>query len=233
MNRTDRLHAIHEALRRAGPKGTTAARLAADLEVSARTIKRDVSALQQSGALIWSQPGPGGGYVLDASASLPPVAFTPTQVVALAVAVELLPPGSPFATDAHTAALKVLDTLNPAGRQRAAAISGRVWALRNEGERPVTPSVIRAVERSLAENRALALTYESPEGETTKRTVEPIMTAWGNGRWYLVAHCRMRTDIRWFRLSRIRRADISGEPYTPRPVTDVGTPPPGATPIGA
>ena len=54
MNRTDRLHALSEELRRAGQHGRTAARLAGWLEVSTRTIKRDVAALQQAGLPVWS-----------------------------------------------------------------------------------------------------------------------------------------------------------------------------------
>jgi len=73
VNRTDRLHALSEELRRAGQHGRTAARLAGWLEVSTRTIKRDVAALQQAGLPVWSQAGPGGGYVLDEAATLPPV----------------------------------------------------------------------------------------------------------------------------------------------------------------
>jgi predicted DNA-binding transcriptional regulator YafY len=77
VNRTERLYAIAEELRRAGRPGRTAGGLAGRFEVSVRTIKRDVSALLQAGLPIWARPGAGGGYVLDASASLPPVNFTP------------------------------------------------------------------------------------------------------------------------------------------------------------
>ena len=72
MNRTDRLYALTEALRRAGPTGRTSAQLAAHLEVAPRTIKSDVSALQQAGVPIWATAGPGGGYALDPAATLPP-----------------------------------------------------------------------------------------------------------------------------------------------------------------
>ena len=61
MNRTDRLHSLTEELRRAGPSGRSADRLAAWLEVSTRTIKRDVAALQKAGLPVWAQAGPGGG----------------------------------------------------------------------------------------------------------------------------------------------------------------------------
>jgi predicted DNA-binding transcriptional regulator YafY len=61
VNRTERLYAVAEELRRAGAQGTTSARLARSLEVSIRTIKRDVSALQQAGLPVRAEAGPGGG----------------------------------------------------------------------------------------------------------------------------------------------------------------------------
>ncbi|MEO1063358.1 MAG: WYL domain-containing protein [Actinomycetota bacterium] len=230
MNRTDRLHAIHEALRRAGPAGTTASRLADDLEVSMRTIKRDVSALQQAGAPIWAQPGPGGGYRLDGSATLPPVAFTPSQAVAAAVALATLPAGSPFGVDARAAADKLLDTLDEPARARAERMSERVWVLDQDPERPFDRSIVRAIERSLSERLAVTIGYTT-ERETTERTVEPIILAWSGRRWWLVGHCRLRDDIRWFRFDRITRAACTGTSYRPRPVADVGEPPAAARPV--
>ncbi|HSL60005.1 MAG TPA: WYL domain-containing protein [Acidimicrobiales bacterium] len=232
MNRTDRLHAIHEALRRAGPGGATAAELAARFEVSPRTIKRDVSALQQAGSVIWSEPGPGGGYRIDAAASLPPVAFTPAQAVAAAVGLAVLPPGSPFGADARAAAAKILDPREPGARARAASLAGHVWVRRRD-DAPVAPSpVLRGVERSLGDRLVLALTYRAGDGAVTRREVEPVIVAWANQRWYLVAHCRLRDDLRWFRHDRVDRADPTRERDQPRPVADLGEPPEGSAPVG-
>lgn len=66
MNRTDRLYALREELRRAGSVGRTADRLAETFEVSVRTVKRDISTLQHGGFPVWAQPGPGGGYAVTA-----------------------------------------------------------------------------------------------------------------------------------------------------------------------
>lgn len=244
VNRTDRLFAIREELRRAGRAGTTGARLARLFEVSERTIKRDISALQQAGAPVWAQSGPGGGYALDASASLPPVNFTPTQAVAMAVALATLPPGSPFAVDAAAARGKLWDTLGDRDRHRAQRLSARVWTRptppRAEGEMPdgvaagpssPSPAVLRAVEQSLGDERALALAYAGRDGAVTQRTVEPILLAHTGGRWYLVAWCRLRTAIRWFRLDRIAEAHVTAERYVPRDVASVGEPPAGSAPV--
>ncbi|OWY61312.1 transcriptional regulator, partial [cyanobacterium TDX16] len=86
MNRTDRMFAIVEELRSGPPSGRTAAWLAERFEVSARTIKRDVSALQQADVPIWATPGRGGGYALDPAATLPPLTFTPGEAAAMATA---------------------------------------------------------------------------------------------------------------------------------------------------
>ena len=238
MNRTERLYAVTEELRRAGAAGRTGARLARLLEVSVRTVKRDISALQQAGALIWAQAGPGGGYVLDASASLPPVNFTPAQAVAVAVALATMPAGSPFAVDGTAARGKVFDALGPVDRRRAEALAGRVWLStpprdRHDGNerQDADAGVLRAVEQALSRSCVLALRYRAGTGEVTRRQVEPIVLGFAEGRWYLVAWCRTRAAVRWFRLGRIERADLTPEHCVPRPVEEVGTPPPDAAPL--
>lgn len=231
MNRTDRLHAISEALRRAGASGTTSSKLARDLEVSARTIKRDVSALQQSGALIWSQPGPGGGYVLDDSANLPPVAFTYAQSVAVATALAVLPTSSPFSADVRSASGKVFDTLSPHARERAQALANRVWVLAEPDEQPTPPGVIRSIENSLADQVALSIRYRDNDGVCTTRVIEPIIAAWTGGRWQVIGHCRLRSAIRWFRFDRIESANLTTDHFEPRPVSEIGIPPRNTAPV--
>lgn len=233
MNRTDRLYALAEELRRAGRAGTTSTRLARLFEVSPRTVKRDVSALQQAGLPVTAQAGLGGGYVLDASVGLPPVNFTPAQAVALALAVRALPAGSPFGTDAEAARGKVLDALPPADRARADELSSRVWSRPEQPGGVATPQVLRAVEESLGRHRVLAVEYRSGDGTVTRRRIEPVLLARTEGHWYVAAWCQWREAMRWFRLARILRADLTPERYTPRPVADVGEPPPDARPVSS
>lgn len=72
-------------------RGKTAERLAREFEVSVRTIKRDLTALETSGVPLWSRPGPGGGYGIVEGGSLPPVALSPAQALALLAAVNSPP----------------------------------------------------------------------------------------------------------------------------------------------
>ncbi len=221
MNRTERLHAVSEERRRAGRPGRTARRLAEWLEVSPRTIKRDVAALQQAGVPIWAAAGPGGGYVLDAAASLPPVNLTPSQAVAVAVALAGAP-DAPFAVDARAALEKILDVLGPAARADAERLGGRVWVRGPERQRPPAAAV---VEEAVLRRRVVAIRYRDGSGEVTRRRVEPVLLARTGGHWYLAAWCRERQGPRWFRWDRIEAADLTTEAAPDHDPAVFGTPP--------
>ncbi|MGY1744597.1 helix-turn-helix transcriptional regulator [Blastococcus sp. SYSU D00695] len=223
MNRTDRLHALTEELRRAGPRGRTAQRLAAWLEVSSRTVKRDVAALQQAGVPIWASAGPGGGYVLDAVATLPPVNLTPAQAVAVAVALAGAP-DAPFAADGQAALEKVLDAMGPGARARADDLGARVW-VRGGRSRPAPAS---AVEQALLRRCVVAIGYRDAAGDVTRRRVEPHLLARTGDHWYLVGWCRERQAPRWFRWDRIESAHLTPEPAPERDPALYGTAPPDA-----
>src|SRR6266567_1313952 len=107
MNRTDRLYALVEELRAVTPRPRSARWLAGRFEVSARTVERDISALQQAGVPIYAEAGRCGGYVLDKAHTLPPVNVTPAEAVAIAVGLEKLR-GTPFHDAARAALRKVV-----------------------------------------------------------------------------------------------------------------------------
>lgn len=228
VNRTDRLYALAEELRTAGRRGRTSQWLARRFEVSARTIKRDVSALQHAGAPIWAQPGSGGGYVLDRSASLPPLNFTAAEAVALAVALAA-GPALPFATDGRNALAKVLAGMTPAERDRAAALGSRVWMRGTGGARPRLAQVL---DEAIRRQAVLSVDYVGSTGDRTTRAVEPVALAQTSGRWYLLGHCRLRNGPRWFRLERIQAARLTTETAPQHdPATFAGAPPPDAAPV--
>lgn len=228
MNRTDRLFAVREELRGAGPTGRTAERLAAIFEVSVRTIKRDVTALQQAGFPVWARPGPGGGYVVDRSATLPPVNFTESEAVGLAAAAAASQ-GQPFDQDLRAALTKVLGAMDAPARRRATLLADRVWINDDPDHRGAQN--LRAVEQGLAERRVLALRYRDRHGEESQRRVDPVLLARTGGHWYLIAHCRNAAAIRWFRLDRVEAANLTKEKAADVPVDSVGQPPSSARPL--
>jgi predicted DNA-binding transcriptional regulator YafY len=229
VNRTERLYAIAEELRSAGPAGRTSSWLAQRFEVSARTVKRDVDALLQAGVPIWAQAGPGGGYVLDAAGTLPPLNITAAEAAAIAVALAALP-ALPFAADARSALSKVLAAMPGAERERATGIAGRLW-LRTP-ERPPRAAVARALDEAVRRLLVVVLRYAAADGTETERSVEPVALAATGGHWYLLAWCRLRQGPRWFRTDRIMTAHLTGEQA---PVHDAsalfGTPPDDAHPV--
>lgn len=227
MKRSERLHALSEMLRRSGTRGISADRLAREFEVSVRTIKRDLDALANSGAPIWSRPGPGGGYGLAVGASLPPVALTSTQAVALMAAVSAAP-DAPYADLAAAGIRKIMDILDPVTRVHATELAHRVWV----NAPPSSSRAVRsALEQAMTEQRVIRMRYTAQDGTTTTRDVEPVLFASTSGRWYLVGWCRLRGAMRWFAASRIERASITRIACSGHTVTEVGEPPENAQPV--
>ncbi|MBP2412633.1 putative DNA-binding transcriptional regulator YafY [Arthrobacter stackebrandtii] len=221
MKRTERLHALSEMLRRSGSRGRTAERLASEFGVSVRTIKRDLDALENSGAPVWARPGPGGGYGLAGRANLPPITLTPEQAVALLAAVTAAP-DAPFADLAAAGIRKIVDVLDPRTRKRADELARRIWI---NTETPVARVISSALEQAMAEQLVVRIRYSSATGNTTTRDVEPVIFACRDGRWYLIGWCRMRNDMRWFLLKRIERASVTRMPCGDHGVEEAGIPP--------
>ncbi|MFF2631902.1 helix-turn-helix transcriptional regulator [Microbacterium sp. NPDC058021] len=229
MKRAERLHALSEMLRRSGSRGCSAERLAQEFGVSVRTVKRDLDALENSGAPVWSRPGPGGGYGLAGGASLPPVTLSPAQAVALMAAVSAAS-DAPYADLAAAGVQKILDVLDPRTRARADELAGRVWV----NATPASSRAIRsALEEAMAEQRVVRIRYTSGTGATTTRDVEPVLFASTNGQWYLVGWCRLRDAMRWFTVSRIERASVTAAVCSGHAVAEVGEPPANARPVHA
>ena len=221
---------MREELRRAGPLGRTGEQLARVYEISVRTVKRDISTLQLGGFPVWARTGRTGGYVVDAAATLPPINLTPAEVSGLAVALSSQQ-GLPFEAQARAALVKVLSVTTPTTRDRAQRLADRIWTNHTqEALLEVNPSVRTVVEDALADQRVLHLHYRDANGTESDRLVDPQLLAHTGGCWYLVAHCRNRDAMRWFRLDRITVAHLTSRTSIDLPVDEIGEPPPTARP---
>jgi predicted DNA-binding transcriptional regulator YafY len=198
VNRTDRLYALVEELRAVSPRPRSARWLAQRFEVSARTIERDIAALQAAGVPIWAEPGRTGGYVVDRSRTLPPVNLSPGEAVAMAVALHRLA-GTPFASAAGAALRKLVAVMPAADVAEAHRLASRVQLI---GGGPATP-VPAAVADAVAARRVLRLRYADRAGADSVRDVEPLAYLGNRTHWYLVAWCRLRDGLRCFRTDRI------------------------------
>ncbi|MEJ6490733.1 WYL domain-containing protein [Leucobacter sp. USCH14] len=227
MKRTERLHALSEMLRRSGRRGVSAERLAREFEVSVRTVKRDLDALENSGAAVWSRPGPGGGYGLAEGATLPPVTLSPSQAVALMASASAAS-DAPYADLAAAGIRKIMDVLDPKTRAQADELAQRIWVNALPASSRVTRS---ALEEAMAEQRVVRIRYTSQKGTRTTRDVEPVLFASTSGRWYLVGWCRLRSAMRWFAVSRIEKASVTKIACSGHTVDEVGEPPKNARPV--
>ena len=220
MNRTDRLYAIAEVLRATAPRARSARELAERFEVSARTIERDISALQQSGVPIWATPGPGGGYSVDPEMTLPPLNFTADEATAIAVALAASGP-IPFGDAARAALRKLVAAMSSTSREGARELVGRIHLLQQRGQLETTP-VVRAVETAVTQRKVLELDYVDRDGQRTDhRLVEPYGLAGSEDHWYLMAWCRLRDGGRSFRLDRIEGARVTDEAAPERQLHEV------------
>jgi predicted DNA-binding transcriptional regulator YafY len=206
VNRLDRLYALVEELRAAGPPGRSARRLAEHFEVSVRTIERDILALQEAGVPISAQLGRRGGYVLDRSMSLPPLNFTAAEAVALAVGLRRLD-DTPWARDAHTALRKVVAAMPAAAAARARALVDGVRLLVQPVSAPdqaIADAVVDAVEAATP----IRIDYLDVGGHPTERVVEPHHVVLGPHGSYVTGWCRLRQDERVFRIDRIDSVEV-------------------------
>lgn len=208
MNRTDRLYAIVEELRASAPGARTARELADLYEVSTRTIERDVLALQEAGVPIWGVTGRRGGYSIDPARTLPPINFSPTEALAIAVALGDTP--GPFAAAGRAARNKVLAAMSEDDREATRRMAERVrrFARPTKGGRPQIPL---SVQEAIAEQAVVQIDYLDNQSLGTRREVEPVGVVQLDEDWYLVGWCRLRDAARTFRLDRIRGAELTGE----------------------
>lgn len=200
--------------------------LADRLDVSPRTVRRDVDRLRELGYPIVAIKGPDGGYRLDAGTQLPPLLFDDDQAVALALALQIATTTGAGIEEAAARALNTVRQVMPA-RLRRRIETLRVTAVERPVTRPnrqVDSSVLMTLGDSVHAREVLRFDYApaSPAGtgdgdpsEVPPRRVQPHhLVTWG-GRWYLVAWDLDRDDWRTFRVDRILRAPPRA-PASPR-----------------
>ncbi len=205
MRRADRLFHLIQLIR--GRRLTTAAFLAERLEVSERTIYRDVADLQHQGVPIEGEAGV--GYRLGAGFDLPPMMFTQDEAKALVASVRLaqawLDPA--LAHGAQDALGKILSVL-PA-EARAAAESLALYAP-STGLAAPAQRTLQSLREAVQARCKLYINYRDLADKTSERTLRPLGCFYWGKVWTLAAWCEQRQDFRNFRVDRIsyvRRLD--------------------------
>ena len=199
MRRADRLFQLVQILR--NKRLVTARELAERLEVSERTIYRDIQDLSLSGVPVEGEAGV--GYHLRYSLDIPPLMFTAAEIEALVVGARMLKAwgGSELGSSAQS----VLDKIHAVipAELHCHLEDSRLFAMRF-GVREDLETTLDNCRHAIAQRRYLRLDYQRADQEYSVREVKPLgLFFWGNV-WTLTAWCELRHDFRTFRLDRIR-----------------------------
>ena len=197
------------------------AELAARLEVTPRTLRRDIQRLRDLGYPVQASRGVAGGYRLGAGSSLPPLLLDDEE--AIAVVVSLRTAASHTVTGIEETSLRALAKLEqvlPARlRERTAALQQVTVPL--AGPRPtIEPAALMTIAGACRRNVRLAFGYRDHHGAESRRVTEPHRLVHGGHRWYLVARDVDRGEWRTFRADRISDPEPTGVRFVPQDPPD-------------
>lgn len=216
---TARLNALVDELQ--GGRRRTMAELAERLGVSERTVRRDIERLQLAGVPVEVSLGRLGGVSLPPGSLLTALRFTDDEALALGFGLVLVRrlAGPELSHAADGAARRLSGVLGDAVRQRIEALRASVAAAPlGPNARTATPPdvesrIVLDLAEAVREKRCVHLEYRSFGGDFTSRWVEPYGMVNFEGKWYVAGYCRLRNDMRVFRIDRIRSARPGGPPF--------------------
>lgn len=183
----------------------TAEELARRLEVTPRTIRRDVTRLRDLGYPVEALAGPGGGYRLGAGGKLPPLLLDDEEALAVALGLRVSATTAVGGLeDSSLSALAKLEHVLPARlRSRLEDISDATTSTLGSSRTQVDHASLAVVAAVIRRRERLRLGYVDNEGTATQRHIEPVRLVHTGRRWYLVAYDLDRDDWRTFRLDRV------------------------------
>ncbi|GAA1197103.1 helix-turn-helix transcriptional regulator [Prauserella alba] len=195
----------------------TASELAAELDVTNRSVRRDVERLRGLGYPVHATAGVGGGYQLGAGTRLPPLLLDDAEAIATAVSLRVASGGTVAGTG--EAALRVLAKLDqvmpPRLRSEVRAVHTATDTLVSPGAE-VDPDVLLTLARACRDTVRARFDYTTMRGDAATRTVEPVRMVATSHRWYLMAWDVDRDDWRTFRLDRMHDVTATTWRFRPR-----------------
>lgn len=215
MRRADRLFQIVQLLR--ARRLVTAAEISRELEVSPRTIYRDVADLIASGVPIDGEAGV--GYALARGFDLPPLMFDAEEIGALVLGARMVQAfgDESLARRARSVVAKVEAVVPERLRQGFARPEWHVW----RGLRKEVRAHVENLRRGIDEKRKLRFGYTDEKGASTERTVRPLCLAFWGPLWTAGAWCELRRDFRNFRPDRMRAVELLDERFRDEPDKDL------------
>jgi predicted DNA-binding transcriptional regulator YafY len=208
MRRADRLFRITQELR--SDRWLTARALADLLEVSERTIYRDIQDLSLSGIPIIAEAGL--GYRLMAGFRLPPLMFDEEELEALLLGVRMVGVWSePVLAQAAERAVARIEAVLP--ERLLPELSRKAILVPPSGPDEAVSDALHLLRHAVRNRHKVKFRYQRADGEKSMRIVRPLGLAYWGRTWTLVAWCELRNDFRHFRLDRLDNLFENGEEF--------------------
>ncbi len=211
MRRADRLFRIVQLLR--SGRLQTARHLAEKLQVSPRTIYRDVQDLQLSGVPITGEAGV--GYTLRRDFDIPPLMFDREEITALVLGARMVQAwGGTQLTEAANRALRKIEAVLPTDlRERIDEVLLYAPGFRVSAE---LRSKLDALHAAAQERHVVLIAYAREDGQQSVRRVHPLALFFWGGTWTLAAWCELRDNFRSFRIDRMEHLEGLEEVFIPK-----------------
>ena len=195
--------------------------LAKRLEISQRTLRRDVDSLQQLGYPIVTTRGTGGGYHLSAGTALPPLVLSEEEAAATVLGLKTIATGvHPASSDAALSAMaKIVQVLPPRIRRRIDSLRAVATSPRSEADHAAAitdVSALTTLTLACRDTETVDFTYRAWSGEVAVRTTHPHRVVNVEDRLYLIAWDADKGDWRTFRIDRITNPRRTGGKFAHR-----------------
>ncbi|MVU83763.1 WYL domain-containing protein [Nocardia sp. ET3-3] len=204
----------------------TGAELAGRLDVTPRTIRKDMDRLRELGYPVEARPGVDGGYRLGVGGALPPLLLDDDEAVAVAVGLRTAASGSILGIEETSLrALTKLQQILPSRLRHRVSAFENALPIPMRGPR-VSPDTLTVIAAACRDHERLRFDYATHSGTSSRRTVEPYRLVNHNQRWYLLAWDLDRADWRTFRVDRMDPRTPAGPRFAPRPLppdTDIAS----------
>lgn len=195
------------------------AELAERLEVTERTIRRDVDRLRDLGYPVDATPGTDGGYRLVAGAHLPPLVLDDDEAIAVAVGLRYAAGAAIDGMEGTSLrSLTKIESLLPDRlRRRLSALHSSVMSMpQATNDNVIDPEALSVLAVACRDSEEVRFDYRRSDGQDSRRLVEPHQLVTAGRRWYLVAWDLRRNDWRTFRLDRLSGPRLAGNRFIPR-----------------
>ncbi len=193
----------------------TAGELANKFKITRRTVYRDIRALEEAGVPVAGEAGK--GYLLADGYRIPPVMFSQDELNALVTAQHFLQgnPDRSLYKNLENVLAKIRAIIRSSEKANSQKLENRIHIFSEKNKKDT--NLISSIQTAIVNSQVVRIKYHSiHSGELSERDTEPLGIYFTKGNWIMIAHCRLRNDIREFRVDRIMNFIIGTEVFPER-----------------